>query len=566
MTECSSVLPQFQESQQDMDGESRRSEHHQQPMTPRQFQDWRNSLGKSSAPDQDRLNLQGLDQGPAQDKETLPGHDQGPAQDKATLPGHDQGPAQDKETLPGLDQGPAQDKETLPGHDQGPAQDKETLPGLEQGPAQNKETLPGHDQGPAQDKETLPGHDQGPAQDKETLPGLEQGLSKDKERPQGLDQGLVQDEETLHDFKQGPAQDQASRNYFHQVQDQDRSLGSNKCTTEEQDPSIKVSVQDEDPPGNQDYQCNLDLEQCTAHSADQGENRLSGVNQDPVYFGPAQDHRSPHDIPILVSAGNQNQTQDSIHDLAGGMDLPHCTDPNPTPKQDQEKLLGTDQEQALVDPDRRLNPNQDHTTDEACGEDAAGEQGACIPAVVITQTEGSRGPVVNQVGETAPEVTERVEAGPLWPQTPAERPEIPTGPERPQELAIAAMIPVTTLDLSPSPLSADLSPSLIEGGDLLACCDLLSLKSDTVSLARSEGYVQEEDTRSVAASSVMSVFPRIQLDPLEKDWLRSCALGNTAALRQLLTQDPSLASKKDFITVSSLQYFSYHPPFLFSWP
>ncbi|XP_045552862.1 uncharacterized protein [Salmo salar] len=465
MTECSSVLPQFQESQQDMDGESRRSEHHQQPMTPRQFQDWRNSLGKSSAPDQDRLNLQGLDQGPAQDKETLPG--------------------------------------------------------LDQGPAQNEETLPGPDQ----------------------------GLAQDKERPQGLEQGLVQDEETLHVFNHGPAQDQASRKFFHQVQDQDRSLGSNKCTTEEQDPSIKVSVQDEDPPGNQDYQCNLDLEQCTAHSADQGENRLSGVNQDPVYLGPAQDPSSPHDIPILVSAGNQNQTQDSNHDLAGGMDLPHCTDP--TPKQDQEKLLGSDQEQALVDPDRRLNPNQDHTTDEACGEDAGGEQGGCIPAVVITQTEGSRGPVVNQGGETAPEVTEsRVEAGPLWPQTPAERPEIPTGPERPQELAIAAMIPVTTLDLSPSPLSADLSPSLIEGGDLLACCDLLSLKSDTVSLARSEGYVQEEDTRSVAASSVMSVFPRIQLDPLEKDWLRSCALGNTAALRQLLTQDSSLASKKDFITTA----------------
>ncbi|XP_070291132.1 uncharacterized protein [Salvelinus sp. IW2-2015] len=474
MTEGYSVLPPFQESQQDMDGESRHSEHHQQPMTPSQFQDWRSSLGKSSAPDQDRLNLPGLDQGSAQDKGTLPGLDQGPAQDKGTLPGLDQGLAQDKGTLPGLDQGPAQDKGTLP----------------------------------------------------------------------GLDPGLVQDEETLHVFNQGPAQDQASRNYFHQVQDQDRSLGSNKCTTEEQDSSIKVSVQDEDPPGNQDYQCNLDLEQCTAHSADQCENRLSGVNQDPVYLGPAQDHSSPHDIPILVSAGNQNQTQDLNHDLAGVMDLPHCTDPNPTPKHDQQKLLGSDQEQALVDPDRRLKPNQDHTTDEACGEDVAGEEGGCIPAVVITQTEGSRGPVVNQGGETAPEVTERVEAGPLWPQTPAERPDIPTGPERPQKLAIAAMIPVTNLDLSPSPLSADLSPSLIEGGDLLACCDLLSLKSDTVSLARSEGYVQEEDTRSVAASSVMSVFPRIQLDPLEKDWLRSCALGNTAALRQLLTQDPSLASKK----------------------
>ncbi|CAB1313496.1 unnamed protein product, partial [Coregonus sp. 'balchen'] len=426
MTECSSVSPQLQESQQDMDRESRRSEHHQQPMTPRQFQDWRNSLGKSSAPDQDRLKLQGLDHGPAQEKETLPGLDQGPAQNEETLPGLDKGPAQDEERPQGLDQGLVQDEETLHDFNQGPVQDNERL--------------------------------------------------------HGLDHGEAQDEDTLHGFNQGPAQDQASQNYFHQVQDQDRSLGSNKCTTEEQDPSLKVSVQDEDPPGNLDYQCNVDLEQCTAHSSDQGENRLSGVNQDPVYLGPAQDHSSPHDIPILVSAGKQNQTQDSNHDLAGAMDLPHCTDQNPTPKQDQENLLGSDQEQALVDPDRPLNPNQDPTTDEACGNDAAGEQGGCIPAVVITQAEESRGPVVNQRGETAPEVTERVEAEPLWPQTPAERPEIPAGPERPQELAMAAMIPVTTLDLSPSPLSADLS--LSDGGDLLACCDLLSLKSDTVSLAR----------------------------------------------------------------------------------
>ncbi|KAJ8002846.1 hypothetical protein DPEC_G00163210 [Dallia pectoralis] len=87
-------------------------------------------------------------------------------------------------------------------------------------------------------------------------------------------------------------------------------------------------------------------------------------------------------------------------------------------------------------------------------------------------------------------------------------------------------------------------PSLSDGRDLLAFCDLLSLKSDTVSLSRSDADGQEEDTRSVAASSVMSVFPRIPLDPMEKEWLRFCALGNTSALKQLLTQDPSLAAKK----------------------
>lgn len=41
-----------------------------------------------------------------------------------------------------------------------------------------------------------------------------------------------------------------------------------------------------------------------------------------------------------------------------------------------------------------------------------------------------------------------------------------------------------------------------------------------------------------------SLFHRVQLDPLEKDWLRSSALGNMAAQRQLLSQDSSLVMKK----------------------
>ncbi|XP_054862414.1 ankyrin repeat domain-containing protein SOWAHC [Amphiprion ocellaris] len=55
---------------------------------------------------------------------------------------------------------------------------------------------------------------------------------------------------------------------------------------------------------------------------------------------------------------------------------------------------------------------------------------------------------------------------------------------------------------------------------------------------------EDDDTRSVAASSVMSLFHRLQLDPLEKDWMRSCASGNMAAQRQLLAQEPSLVLKK----------------------
>ncbi|XP_037539044.1 ankyrin repeat domain-containing protein SOWAHC [Nematolebias whitei] len=46
----------------------------------------------------------------------------------------------------------------------------------------------------------------------------------------------------------------------------------------------------------------------------------------------------------------------------------------------------------------------------------------------------------------------------------------------------------------------------------------------------------------------MSLFHRVQLDPMEKDWLRSSALGNTAAQRLLLAQEPGLVLKKDFIT------------------
>ncbi|XP_034760539.2 ankyrin repeat domain-containing protein SOWAHC-like [Acipenser ruthenus] len=56
----------------------------------------------------------------------------------------------------------------------------------------------------------------------------------------------------------------------------------------------------------------------------------------------------------------------------------------------------------------------------------------------------------------------------------------------------------------------------------------------------------DDDLRSVTTSSVtsQSLFQRVQLDSMERDWFRFAALGNAAALGQLLKQDPTLASKR----------------------
>ncbi|XP_073687783.1 uncharacterized protein [Garra rufa] len=104
-------------------------------------------------------------------------------------------------------------------------------------------------------------------------------------------------------------------------------------------------------------------------------------------------------------------------------------------------------------------------------------------------------------------------------------------------------------DMMHSDSSRNASPC---DGTELSSSDLLSLKSDTVSLI-SEGAIScksdeqegpEEDTRSITASSVMSLFHRVQMDPIEREWLRCAALGNATTLYLLLQQDPTLISKK----------------------
>ncbi|XP_015223999.2 ankyrin repeat domain-containing protein SOWAHC isoform X1 [Lepisosteus oculatus] len=95
------------------------------------------------------------------------------------------------------------------------------------------------------------------------------------------------------------------------------------------------------------------------------------------------------------------------------------------------------------------------------------------------------------------------------------------------------------------------SPS--DGQDLHS--DLQSLRSESGSLASdvaASGSAKsdvdqdclDDDLRSITTSSVTSLFPRLQLDPLERVWIHHASLGDTVALSQLLRQDPSLASKK----------------------
>ncbi|XP_014900765.1 ankyrin repeat domain-containing protein SOWAHC isoform X3 [Poecilia latipinna] len=141
----------------------------------------------------------------------------------------------------------------------------------------------------------------------------------------------------------------------------------------------------------------------------------------------------------------------------------------------------------------------------------AGESGGCVPALVVTEADQARRSAA-----------------------------VPQRAARPPDLVIPAAISVSNLISSG------------DGGDA-NLCDLLSPRSDSCSVT-SEVTIsrrsEEDDTRSVTASSVMSLFHRVQLDPLEKDWLRSSAVGNMAAQRLLLAQDPGLVLKKDFVTTA----------------
>ncbi|KAL7402083.1 hypothetical protein ABVT39_009249 [Epinephelus coioides] len=247
--------------------------------------------------------------------------------------------------------------------------------------------------------------------------------------------------------------------------------------------------------------------------------------QDPESLKQDLEQQRPHSSPDQVQGADRDHTE-------GEAENKKC-DPDPQDHLEEQRVdktpagdgasaspqgldraehqghTGSDQDQDRMDCNRDQNQDQDLTP---ANEEASEESGGSVPALVITQAEESVRPV---------------SAAPV---TPAETPVEPAEKtQRPTDL----VIPV-------SPTEPSLSSSS-DGGDM-ACSDLLSLRSDSLSLV--SRMSEEDDIGSVAASSVMSLFHRVQLDPLEKHWLRSSALGNMAAQRQLLAQEPSLVLKK----------------------
>ncbi|KAL6119454.1 uncharacterized protein ACO6RY_04025 [Pungitius sinensis] len=74
---------------------------------------------------------------------------------------------------------------------------------------------------------------------------------------------------------------------------------------------------------------------------------------------------------------------------------------------------------------------------------------------------------------------------------------------------------------------------------------------DKDSGSKSEAEQDEESTGSLGSAAVA-------LDPIEKEWIYSAAGARVPDLSHLLRQDPSLANKKDFTSVS-ICYGAYRP-------
>ncbi|XP_069384513.1 ankyrin repeat domain-containing protein SOWAHC isoform X4 [Paralichthys olivaceus] len=267
----------------------------------------------------------------------------------------------------------------------------------------------------------------------------------------------------------------------------------------------------------------------------------SPVNVDILRSDVTQDEQDSHPVPGLdrVSQDQPSQNRESLTKLHNPLS-PRCdlevkgqTECRPDSSDGPEgggHLTESDLspvnllDQSGPDPNRASPQDGEHQvvhhshrdlTTAAANQDGAGESCGSIPALVVTQADECPAPGA-------------VVGPPLSP-----------APSEPQRAARPAH------QVAPENLFTDLCSSS-DGGDM-TCCDLLSLRSDSVSLG-SETSVsrrsEDDDTRSVTASSVTSLFHRVQLDPLEKAWLRSSALGNMAAQRQLLAQEPGLVVKK----------------------
>ncbi|XP_068454637.1 ankyrin repeat domain-containing protein SOWAHC [Clinocottus analis] len=74
---------------------------------------------------------------------------------------------------------------------------------------------------------------------------------------------------------------------------------------------------------------------------------------------------------------------------------------------------------------------------------------------------------------------------------------------------------------------------------------------DKDSGSKSESEQDEESTGSMGSAAVA-------LDPIEKEWIYSAAGARVPDLSHLLTQDPSLANKKDFTSFTALHWAAKH--------
>ncbi|KAM7002345.1 uncharacterized protein LKV04_003635 [Tautogolabrus adspersus] len=300
--------------------------------------------------------------------------------------------------------------------------------------------------------------------------------------PSDVDQDQVSDktEEEVEDQK--PPQDQLEEQEVHQ------SLSEELCKESELyivDRAIRELDQDQDRGLDQDQ--NQDRARLQEH-----------LDQDPDQAGLQEHLDQDQDRAGLREHLDQDQDRSKLQEHLhqdGDQDGAGLQEPL---DQDQDR----DELQEPLDQDQDRARLQEHL-DQDQDLQAADESGGSVPELVITQAEERPSSA----------------AGPL------ESPVKPADPLRPP---------------------ADQVSCSSDGGDV-TCCDRLSMRSDSISLSSertTSRASEEDDSRSVAASSFMSLFHRVQLDPLEREWLKSSAVGNMAAQKRLLAQEPSLVMKK----------------------
>ncbi|XP_039988717.1 uncharacterized protein LOC120793095 [Xiphias gladius] len=232
----------------------------------------------------------------------------------------------------------------------------------------------------------------------------------------------------------------------------------------------QVDVQDEDSTKENEFQDEVEVKDERNLHPDQheGQMEVQGVNHNPP------DVHDGHEHGGLVAEEETGESDLSPvnRDLLGpGQIRGQCLDrASPQDENQAERRL-------VHRGDADADQDQDLTT-AAANQDGAGESGGSVPAPVISQAEESR---------PAP-------AAPVGPPASPVEPSEPPRPERPADLGIPAAVNMST------------NPRLSSSSDAgdMTCSDLLSLRSDSLSLA-SEPTI----SRRVSGRRVHPVFYRL---------------------------------------------------------